>query len=141
MRAGLKRGTQAIHQARGRSWMRPRLEGRVRHPLYATWAMVYHMEVAARKLLAPYLERDEEAVGAGVVLEHLAAAPVGAFVRVVCTLSRIKKNKLYCHLDVFWKNRKIGRGSHLQVVMPRKRFEGLVKGTRPLNGNGHLFLK
>jgi uncharacterized protein with PIN domain/predicted thioesterase len=110
-----------------RSWMRPRLDGLVRHPLYSTWAMTYHIETAARKLLAPYLEPDEEAVGAAVAVEHLAPAPVGAEIRVVGTVSRLRGRRLYCHLDVYWKSRKIGRASHLQVVMPRRRFESLVR--------------
>jgi predicted thioesterase len=130
MKPGLKRGSRVEHYAKVRSWMRPHLDGLVRHPLYSTWAMAYHCEVAARKLLAPYLDPDEEAVGAGLVLEHLAPAPVGGEVRLVCILSRMKKNRLYTHLDVYWKNRKIGRGSHLQVVMPRRRFEALVHGTK-----------
>jgi len=46
----------------------------VRHPLYATWAMVYHMETVSRMLLAPYLEPHEEAVGGGVLVKHLRPA-------------------------------------------------------------------
>lgn len=130
MRPGLKRGMRVEHLTKVRSWMRPHLDGLVRHPLYSTWAMAYHCEVAARKLLAPFLDPEEEAVGAGLVIEHLAPAPVGGEVRLVCIVSKIVRNRVYCHLDVYWKNRKIGRGSHLQVVMPRRRFEALVHGTR-----------
>ena len=133
MNPGLRRGNRIELKVTVKPWMRPRLGGMVGHKLYATWAMVYHMEVAARRLLQPYLEDDEEAVGAGVVLEHLAPAPIGAEVRLVCIISRVKKNKIYCHLDAYWKTRKIGRGSHLQVVMSRRQFENLG-GNPPTNG-------
>ena len=136
MKPGLRRGDRVEIQVTVRPWMRPRLDGKVRHRLYATWAMVYHMEVAARRLLAPFIEADEEAVGAGVALEHLAAAPIGAEVRIVCIASRVKKNKVYCHLDAYWKSRKIGRGSHAQVVMSKRRFESLVRHEPPTNGHG-----
>ena len=134
MKPGLKRGVRVEHLAKVRSWMRPHLEGRVRHPLYATWAMVYHMELAARKVLVPFLEPNEEAVGAGIVLEHIAPAPVATEVRIVCIVSSIKKGKVYCHLDAYWKNRKIGRGSHVQAVISRRRFQTMVYGTSPRTG-------
>lgn len=42
------------------------------HPVYATWAMVRHMEEASRKLILPYLGPDEDAVGWLVEVVHLA---------------------------------------------------------------------
>jgi len=137
MKAGLKRGVRAVHEAKVRSWMRPRIGGTSRYPLYATWAMVYHLEMASRKVLDPFLDPQEEAVGAAVAVEHIAPVPVGSIVRVVCTVSRVRRTKIYCHLDVYWKNRKIGRASTLQVVMPRKRFEAIVRRVGSFSGNGH----
>ncbi|MBI3548761.1 MAG: hypothetical protein HY078_06975 [Elusimicrobia bacterium] len=112
-------------RARVRPWMRPRLEGLVRHRLYSTWAMAYHMETAARKLLAPALDPGEEAVGGGLRVRHLAPAPIGAVVRVVCRLAGVRRGRVRTRLDVYLKNHKIGEGEHLQVVMPRARFETL----------------
>ena len=63
----------------------------MRHPLYATWAMVYHMETAARMLLAPYLEADdEEAVGGAVLVKHLRPARIGAPLHVFAKLVRVR---------------------------------------------------
>src|SRR4030065_1863936 len=42
------------------------------HPLYSTWSMVRHMELASRKIILPYLEPDEDAVGYSISVTHLA---------------------------------------------------------------------
>lgn len=118
-------------------WMKPHLEGLVRHPLYATWAMVYHMETVSRALLAPYLEPHEEAVGGAVLVKHLAPAGIRSRVRVTATLARARANKIWTRLEAFCKNRKIGEGSHLQVVMPRARFARLLREARAGSRHGH----
>ncbi|MBI4423492.1 MAG: hypothetical protein HY554_07190 [Elusimicrobia bacterium] len=130
MRAGLRLGLVVEHRAVVKPWMKPHLDGLVRHPLYSTWAMVYHMEVTARKLLVPYLEPHEEAVGAGVLVKHLRPTGIGSAVHIVGTLVRMKESRIYTRLEVFTKNRKIGEGSHLQVVMARDRFARLLQEAR-----------
>ena len=137
MKAQLKRGIKVELPAVVQPWMKPRLEGLVRHPLYATWAMVYHMETASRMLLAPYLEDKEEAIGAGVLVKHLQPVGIHAHIRITATLVRIKGKKIYTRLEVFHKNRKIGEGSHLQVVMSRSRFARLLQETRRRGKHGH----
>ena len=120
-----------------KAWMKPNLEGLVRHPLYSTWAMVYHMETASRMLLAPYLEETEEAVGAGVLVKHLSPVGMRAHIRVVCTLVRLRGPRVYTRLEVYAKNRKIGEGSHLQVVMTRGRFARLLREARQRARRGY----
>jgi predicted thioesterase len=48
--------------------------------------MVKHVELASRKVLLPFLEPDEEAVGHAMSVTHLAPTPVGATVtaRAAC---------------------------------------------------------
>ncbi|MBI4376608.1 MAG: hypothetical protein HY549_09190 [Elusimicrobia bacterium] len=127
MRPGFKVGIKVDLPATVKPSMKPHLEGLVSHRLYATWAMVYHMETASRMLLAPYLENNEEAVGAGVLIKHLRPARVGAPLHVVATLVKIRGNRIYTRLAVYSKNRKIGEGSMLQVVMSRSRFARLLR--------------
>ncbi len=110
--------------------MRAKLAGLVSHPLYATWAMVYHMETAARMLLAPYLEPHEEAVGGGVLVKHLRPARIGAPLHVVARFVRARGSRIYARAEVHTRGRKIGEGSVLQVVMTRARFAKLLKEAR-----------
>lgn len=118
-------------------WMKPRLEGLVRHNLYSTWAMVYHMETASRMLLAPYLGHDEEAVGAAVLVKHLRPAGMRSHLKVSATLVRVRGSRVYTRLEVLEKNRKIGEGSHLQVVLSRFRFARLLLEARRKAQSGH----
>lgn len=130
MKAGFKVGIKVDLPATVKPAMKPHLEGLVSHRLYATWAMVYHMETASRMLLAPYLEPSEEAVGAGVLIKHLRPARIGAPLHIVCTLVRVRGTRVYTRLAVYSKNRKIGEGSVLQVVMTRSRFAKIVRESR-----------
>src|SRR5215472_14146454 len=69
------------------------------HPVYATWMMVKHMEEASRKVILPFLEEDEDAVGHAVQVVHLAPTPVGMRVRVRAVLDRIDGRRIYCRTD------------------------------------------
>jgi fluoroacetyl-CoA thioesterase len=130
VRPGLRVGHTVDMPARVEKHMRPRLEGLVRHPLYATWAMVYHMETVSRMLLAPYLEPHEEAVGGGVLVKHLRPARIGAPLHVVARLVRVRGARIYTRAEIHTRGRKIGEGSVLQVVMTRGRFAKLLKEAR-----------
>jgi len=130
LKPGLRVGITVDIPARVERNMKPHLEGLVRHPLYATWAMVYHMETAARMLLAPYLQAEEEAVGGAVLVKHLRPARVGAPLHIFAKLVRIRGSRIFARTEVHSRGRKIGEGSVLQVVMTRARFAKLIKEAR-----------
>jgi len=130
VKPGLRLGMTIDLPARVEKHMKPHLEGLVRHPLYATWAMVYHMETAARMLLAPYLDEHEEAVGGAVLVKHLRPARVGAPLHVVARLVKVKGARVFARTEVHSRGRKIGEGSVLQVVMTRARFAKLIQEAR-----------
>lgn len=130
MRAGLRVGHTVDMPARVEKHMRPVLEGLVRHRLYATWAMVYHMETVSRMLLAPYLEPHEEAVGGGVLVKHLRPARIGAPLHVAARLVRLRGARVYTRAEVHTRGRLIGEGSVVQVVMTRGRFAKLLQEAR-----------
>lgn len=130
MRPGFKAGLTVDMPARVEKHMRPHLEGLVRHPLYATWAMVYHMETAARMLLAPYLEPHEDAVGGGLLVKHLRPARLGAPLHVVARLVRVRGTRVYARVEVHSRGRQLGEGSIVQVVMTRSRFARLLREAR-----------
>lgn len=130
MRPGFKTGIKVDVPAKVQPSMKPHLEGLVSHRLYATWAMVYHMETASRMLLAPYLEPQEEAVGGAVLVKHLRPARIGAPLHIAATLVRVRLPRVYTRVVVYSKSRKIGEGSVLQVVMTRGRFARLLREAR-----------
>lgn len=91
------------------------------HPVYATWMMVKHMEEAGRKLLLPFLEDGEDAVGHAVDVVHLAPTGVGARVRVRAVLERVEGRRIVCRVEAFNEREKIGEGTNVQVVVARSR--------------------
>ncbi|MFH2201720.1 MAG: hypothetical protein ABIJ96_01255 [Elusimicrobiota bacterium] len=137
MKPQLKRGLKIELPVRVEPWMKPRLEGLVRLRLYATWAMVYHMETVSRLLLAPHLEKNEAAMGASVLVKHLQPVGINAHIRVIGTVVKVSGPRVYTRLAVYHKNRKIGEGSTLQVVMSRGRFARLLRETRRRRTYGH----
>ncbi len=130
MRAGFKVGMMVDMPAKVERHMKPHLQGLVRHPLYATWAMVYHMETASRMLLASYLEPHEEAVGGGILVKHLRPARVGAPLHVVARLVRVRGSRVYTRVEIHSRGRKLGEGSIVQVVMTRSHFAKLLREAR-----------
>jgi predicted thioesterase len=91
------------------------------HPVYATWTLVQHMEMASRKVLLPFLEDDEEAVGHAVNVVHLAPTPVGMRVRVRAVLERVDGRRIYCRLEAFNERERIGEGTTIQILVSRTR--------------------
>jgi predicted thioesterase len=91
------------------------------HPVYATWTLVQHMEMASRKVLLPFLEDDEEAVGYAVNVVHLAPTPVGMRVRVRAVLERVDGRRIYCRLEAFNERERIGEGTTIQILVSRTR--------------------
>jgi fluoroacetyl-CoA thioesterase len=130
MKNGFKVGLTVDMPAKVERHMKPHLQGLVKHPLYATWAMVYHMETASRMLLAPYLDSNEEAAGGGILVKHLRPARVGAPLHVVARLVRHRGSRVYTRVEIHSRGRKLGEGSVVQVVMTRSRFAKLLKEAR-----------
>jgi len=130
MRAGLREGAEGHVTVTVTDDMVARFEelGLV-HSVYSTWFMVKHMELAARKVILPFLEPDEDAVGHAVSVTHLAPTPVGATVTARARLSRIDGNQIICAVEAHSGGVKIGEGTTVQVVLPaavlRERFRAI----------------
>ncbi len=91
------------------------------HPVYATWMMVKHLEEAGRKVILPFLEEDEDAVGHAVDVVHLAPTPVGMPVVARAILQKVDGRRIHCRLEAFNAHEQIGTGHSVQVVVSRER--------------------
>ncbi len=63
MKSSLTVGTTAEVTAEVTEDMCPAFDGVIVHRVYSTWSMAHHMELAARKVLAPHLDDHEEGIG------------------------------------------------------------------------------
>lgn len=88
------------------------------HPVYSTWSMVRHMELASRQVILPYLEEHEEALGHGVSITHRAPTPLGATVTVRARLMAVEGNQIICAVSAHNERHLIGEGTTIQVVLP-----------------------
>jgi predicted thioesterase len=107
--------------------MRAVLEGREMHPVYSTFWLSYHAEVAARRAIEPYFDEDENAVGASLTLVHEAMAPIGAQLRVVACVQEVRLLSegavIVCSVEAFARygkqEERIAHGTQTQVSLPQ----------------------
>ncbi len=104
------------------------------HPVYATWMMVKHLEEAGRKVILPFLEDGEDAVGHAIDVVHLAPTPVGGEVLARAILERVDDRRVYCRLEAFNAGGPIGRGHSIQVVVSRARLRERFRKIEALRG-------
>lgn len=107
--------------------MTPHFDGRLVHPVYATWWLVQHMELAGRRVLVPHLEHDEEGVGGGISVEHRGPALVGTRVTIRATVESCERDRLVCATTAHAGKRLLAFGTFLQVIMPKAKLEALLR--------------
>jgi len=90
------------------------------HPVYATYWMAKHMELAGRKIILPFLEEGEEGIGTKVSVDHLASALPGMKVRIVAEHVHTEGNRVHVRCNA-WNELGdlIGQGHTEQVILPR----------------------
>ena len=89
--------------------------------------MAHHMELAARKVLAPHLDDHEEGIGSHLSIDHLAPTPVGRTVRVVAEAVEVDDSTVVCDICVYDGERLVGRGRQIQRVLPKKKLKSLIE--------------
>ncbi|MBI5812614.1 MAG: thioesterase family protein [Deinococcota bacterium] len=94
------------------------------HPVYATYWMAKHMELAGRKIILPFLEEGEEGIGSKVSVHHLASALPGMRVKIVAEHVRTEGNRIYTACKA-WNELGdlIGEGETEQVILPKEKLE------------------
>lgn len=98
--------------------MRAAFDDDVIHEVYGTAAMVGHMELAARQVILPAREADEEGIGYKVEVTHVAPAPVGSRVTVTARLGCVEGNRVTCAVEARTAHGVIGTGTVTQVLLP-----------------------
>ncbi len=99
--------------------MCPAFDGITVHRVYSTWSMAHHMELAARKVLAPHLDADEEGIGGHLSIDHVAPAAVGATIRIHAEAIELSGDRLTCEVTAWEGDTLLGRGRQVQRVLPK----------------------
>lgn len=102
-------------------------EGKLVHDLYSTSVLVQHMELAARRLLVPFLSDNEEAMGCNFEISHLAMTLPGMSVQIEATIVEIRDNKVVTNIEASNIRGKIARGSVTQAIVDRDWLQNRMK--------------
>ena len=96
--------------------------------VYATPKMVGDVEYAIRDFLLQHLDAGEDTVGTRVVIDHLAATPVGMKVTIRYQVLAVEGRSVRCAFNVRDDLEECGRGEHVRFVVDvRKTRERLEK--------------
>ncbi len=91
-------------------------------PILATPVMIKFMENAALRAVAPYLDKDEAALGTLVNVRHVAATPIGRFVRVEAEVTDVDGTRIVFAVRATDADEEIGAGTHERKVVDVVRF-------------------
>jgi predicted thioesterase len=95
--------------------------------VYATPKMVSDVEYTCRDFLLEHLDAGEDSVGTQVVIDHLAATPLGLKVTVEIKVVEVDRRKVKFEFSVKDPVEEAGRGTHTRfVVEAAKRRERLA---------------
>ena len=89
--------------------------------VYATPKMVGDVEYAIRDFLLAHLDAGEDTVGTRVVIDHLAATPVGMKVTIRYQVLAVEGRSVRCAFSVHDNVEQCGRGEHVRFVVDVQR--------------------
>jgi fluoroacetyl-CoA thioesterase len=104
-------------------------EGESVHPFYSTFWLAYHAELAARRLVEPYLFKTQNGIGAELQVRHLAPSFEGETVTITATLAKISGNKIHCTITAQNQRGVIATGTQVQAILPKSKLTKLYKQT------------
>ena len=90
--------------------------------VYATRAMVGHIEEVCADLVLSHLGEGEQTVGTGMTFKHMAATPLGMKVRFTATLTKVDGPKLAFEVEGFDEVDKIGEATHYRFIINADKF-------------------
>ncbi len=90
--------------------------------VYATRAMVGHIEEVCADLVLAHLGEGEQTVGTGMTFKHMAATPLGMKVRYTAKLTKVDGPKLAFEVEGFDEVDKIGEATHYRFIINADKF-------------------
>jgi predicted thioesterase len=88
-------------------------------PVYATPAMICHMELSAYSLAEQY---GHQTVGTKVNISHLRACKVGTEVKITAELTEVDGRRLEYYIKAEDEKGLLGEGTHQRYVIDPERF-------------------
>ncbi|MEB3286511.1 MAG: hypothetical protein VKJ04_03300 [Vampirovibrionales bacterium] len=95
------------------------------HDLLGTAPLIEALEWTSRQLILPYLEADEEAVGAAIELRHLAGVPIGETVLLESTVLELSEHRIKTRIQAHCRDKLVADGTFVQALVPRVRLQAV----------------
>jgi len=134
MKDSLKPGIEYVHKFlvpadKTVSALYPEAEEFVVMPeVFATGFLVGFIEWACIKAINPYLNwPEEQTVGVGIDIKHLAATPPGLEVTAKVKLLQADGRRLLFDVEVYDEIELISRGKHERVIIIKEKFDARIK--------------
>jgi predicted thioesterase len=89
---------------------------------YGTPMMIYLMETAAAKAIAPFLPDGWASVGVAVDVKHLAPTPIGRTVTATATVIAVHEKTITFAVSVEDGVEPVGKGTHVRAPIELSRF-------------------
>jgi predicted thioesterase len=102
--------------------------------VYATPKMVSDVEYTCRDFLLAHLDPGEDSVGTQVVIDHLAATPLGLNVTVEIRVIEVDRRKVKFEFSVKDPVEEAGRGTHTRFVVDSARTKERLAAKRAKAG-------
>lgn len=91
-------------------------------PVLGTPALLAMIEAAAVAAVADHLDDGDTTVGSALELDHVAPTPVGVRVEATAALREVEGRRLRFAFEVTDPAGPVARGSHVRVIVDRRRF-------------------
>ncbi|HEY9679435.1 MAG TPA: hypothetical protein V6C76_15615 [Drouetiella sp.] len=101
--------------------------------LYSTSSLVNHIETAARRVLKPFLEDNEQGMVSHLDISHLTLTVAGMYVKVKATVSEIRDTKIVCDVEASNTRGKVARGVVTITVADKTWLENKIKEMSIIN--------
>jgi predicted thioesterase len=128
---GLQFGMTADVETLVTAAMTATLCGQPIHPVLATARMIEWMEWAGRKLILPYLEEDEDAVGYQIHITHRRPTQAGETLRAYAEFQKIEGSRVFTRVWAENNRERIGDGLFVQVLMKKSQLAHIISAVPP----------
>jgi fluoroacetyl-CoA thioesterase len=93
----------------------------------ATPHLIWNLEWACHRALAPYMAEGEDSVGTEVNVKHLAATPVGMSARFTAEVTSVDGRRVRFKVEAHDEKEQIAEGTHERFIVNVARFASRVQ--------------
>lgn len=94
--------------------------GQCIHPLLGTAPLIEALEWVSRQLILPYLEKNEEGVGAALEFRHLAPVNIGETISLHSEVVEISTHRVKTKIQAFRQDELIADGTFSQAIVEKE---------------------